>query len=153
MNRNILTVIAGVVIVVVLLVASVFVYSVENPSVAKRRVTQILETPNTFYGSTVHIEGEVENVLGTQALTVDSAGAIGEQLLVISRDSLEPVGGSGIPTSIFNPADTVSVEGEVHEFDLSRVERELGIDLDNEQFAAWQGRPYVYADDITLEDK
>ncbi len=153
MNRNILTFVGGFAVVLGLLLTSVFVYNLENPSIEERRVSQILETPRTFYGNTVSVEGDVENVIGTQALTVDGAGAIGDQLLVISRESLEPIGGSGIPQSIFNPADRVTVEGEVREFDLVRVERELGIDLDNEQFAAWQGRPFVFADDILLEDK
>lgn len=152
-DRSMVSVLVGGLVVMTLLLASIFVYNLENPSIAERRVSQILETPNTFYGTTVSIEGEIENVLGTRALTIDGPGAIGDQLLVVSRDSLEPVGGSGIPQSIFSPTEVIMVEGQVREFNLNEVEQELGVDLDDQQFSAWEGRPFVYAFSVVPSEK
>ena len=151
-NSAIATILGGLT-VVLLLLASVFVYNIENAGISERRVAQILEQPQAFYGTTVTIEGSVENVVDTQALTVNTPGAIGDQLLVISRDSLEPIGGSGIPQSIFSPQDSVTVEGQVKEFNLSEVEEELGIDLNDEAYQAWEGKPFVFASDVALQEK
>lgn len=153
LDKSAISAIIGGFVVISLLIASVFVYSIENPSIEQRRVSQILEKPVTFYGNTVSVEGEVENTIGTQALTVDGPGAIGDQLLVVSRDSLEPIGGSGIPQSIFTPTDAVIVEGQVREFHLKEVEEELGVDLDDELYAPWEGRPFVFASRIDTTDE
>lgn len=152
-RRNILIGFGGGLVVVALLVASVFVYSVENPSIAKRRVVQILETPQNFYGNTVTVEGKVGHVLGTRALTVDTPGVIGDQLLVISKESLEPVGGSGIQESIFSSTDPVRIVGQVREFNIQDVQEQLGVDLDDSIYKAWEGRPYIFVNTIHLEDK
>lgn len=152
-DKSALATMLGGFLVALLLMGSIFVYKLENPNIEERRVGQILEEPNTFYGSTVSVQGEVEKVFGTQVITLGKTDAVGDELLVISQQSLEPVGGSGIPESIFSPMDAVRVEGQVREFDLHKVEKELGRDLDDELFLAWQGRPFVYASDVALQEE
>ena len=67
----------------------------------------------------------------------------------MSKQPLEPVGGSGFDEGFFEEDDEVTIDGEVRVFNLQEVEKELGVDLVDAAFLTWEGRPVVIANHIT----
>lgn len=47
--------------------------------------------------------------------------------------------------------ETVRITGEVREFDLPGIEREIGVDLDDESLDAYDGMPSIVASSISLD--
>jgi hypothetical protein len=129
-------------------------------------------------GASVTVEGEVEETLGDQALTMRDAES-DESLLVIvhagttidgvaATDEMDIVGGqmdtvgavdqADIADPVAQPAPIAATIpssgplraiGTVDTFDVVTVEGTLGTTLSEDAFAAFQGEPYLLAD--TLE--
>lgn len=105
----------------------------------------IADDPTEFYGTTVTVSGEVNEVLGPRSFTIGD-----EELLVVSSAPLpEVVDRPGeLPLS---GGDVVKVTGRVRNFDVFEVEREIGADLDDELLDAWAATPSIVADSVSLE--
>ena len=135
------------VVVLALLAFGAFYINQNGVPQSESRIGQILEQPGDFTGEEVTVSGEVERVIGSRALTLDAPSAFSDKLLVISRNPLEPIGGSGLQT-LYSENDRVRVQGTVREFNLLEFERMLGEDLVDEEFVGWEGRPVIVADTV-----
>ena len=100
----------------------------------------ITDNTEEFYGSTVTVSGEVNEVLGPRSFTIGGEEFGGEELLVVSS----------VPRPDPEEGDVVQVTGEVQRFDVSSVERNIGFDLDGELLAPWESTPSIVADSASL---
>ena len=87
------------------------------------------------------LSGNVQGVLGPQGFTLGSPPPGGEELLVVGA-------GPDIPRPL-NPGANVRVTGTVQPFDLRVFERALGIDLADDAFLTWAGRPALLASSVS----
>lgn len=115
------------------------------------RIETEVDTPQNVYGQRVNAPAEVENVIGTRALTVGSGEREEDEILVISRQPLIPVGAAGPGIPLYQRDDSIRVVGEVQEFNREALQQELGVDLSEDLFVKWEGLPVVVADDIQME--
>lgn len=109
------------------------------------RTTQVAENPANFYGQSVNLTGEVDDIYGVQAFSLDGTGIVNDKVLVISRNALIPVGGAG-DDYLYDTGDRVQVQGTVRSFQIDDIERDLGIDLVDSMFMGWEGKPVVIAE-------
>lgn len=117
-----------------------------QPSLA---VSDLLKNPNEFMGQRVKVLALVNNNVNTHAMVVDQDDSImGDEVLVVSKNALEPVGGGGGDV-LFNEGNDVVVTGTVGRFDRQQLEQQLGVPLDPDTFARWNGRPYIVADNVS----
>lgn len=141
---------AGVAVILILLVSSIVISVNTDLPDTESGVTRILQDPNNYYGSNVNVSGDVEEIVGSRALIIDSPGAASENLLVINKNPLMPIGGSGEDDFFFQENDRVNISGEVRKFNIREIEELLGIDLVDSDFAHMEGQPVVIADSINL---
>jgi hypothetical protein len=111
-------------------------------------VADIVGNPNTYVGRTVTVNGDVQEMIGANAFTLDEeaalAGGIDNDLLVIgARQNL-----AGIDDQILN--DRVRVTGVVRMLNIADVENEIGYDLDDNLFTNWNGKPVLIASAVTM---
>lgn len=113
---------------------------------------QIAENPQEYYGSTVTVSGEVSYVLGPNALlVVPRFGVSADDTLVISPVPLSEVTDQSGDAPL-SQGEAVRITGEVREFDLPGIEREIGVDLDDESLDAYDGvMPSIVASSISLD--
>ena len=102
----------------------------------------ILDNPHSFIDEAVDISGNVVELVGTSAFTVGSDEGDGELLVVTSDPTLMADLEAGGP---------VTASGTVRLFDLEVIEEESGIDLDDELFADFDGKPVIVADAVSAE--
>lgn len=113
-------------------------------------VDEILDTPVGYYGRYVRVHGEVGDVVGPHAFTVeDSDPALDEAMLVLSPSPLGAVPGWAADGA-FPPEATAWATGVVRRFDRAALAQDLGLTLDETQFAAWAGRPVLVAQAVTI---
>ncbi len=119
-----------------------------EPLLADANVTVADITGDTaaYLGKRVVVRGDVEEVIGPNAFSIDEdallGGGVDNDLLVVSAQE-------GLP--LINEAlgdANATVFGTVRNFDLAEVEQELGYDLQDDLFADWGGRPVVVASSI-----
>lgn len=95
------------------------------------RVADIVAAPDDYFGRTVTVTADVEEVLGPMAFTLDEdapfAGGVDNDLLVLSREAgnLERIDDQWLNNK-------VRVTGTVGRRSIIEIERELGWDLDPE---------------------
>jgi hypothetical protein len=128
------------------------VYTSERDDVAPGvSMYQIAENPQEYYGSTVTVTGEASYVLGPNALlVVPRFGVSADDTLVISPVALSEVTGQSDDAPL-SQGDTVQITGEVREFEPPSIEQEIGVDLDDESLAAYDGMPSIVASSISLD--
>lgn len=150
-GRNILYILGAI---AVLLIGTGIVLYQENrvPPQSDSQLNHIAQTPNQFIGKDVSVSGNIENLLGSRAFALEVPGMFDEKVLVISKDPLIPVGGADVDQSFFNEEQRVHVQGNVREFRVKEVEAELGVDLIDDQFTEYEGKPFIYAD-LVREDR
>lgn len=135
----------GLTILVVLLIGSFFS---KQTTRSEEQIGRLLEKPKEFYGKEIDLTGEIEEIVGNRTFTLDSPDEFNGSLLVISRESLEPIGGAGASDFIFDEGERVSIKGRVEEFRVREVEERLRIDLKDEEFSSWEGKPVIIADTV-----
>ncbi|KGH45040.1 hypothetical protein IN07_18905 [Modestobacter caceresii] len=92
---------------------------------------------DVYAGTEVTVRGVVEEVLTSSAFTlVGPEGISVEPLLVVAAEGVEELT-SGTPVTV---AATVG-----REFEVTEVETELGVDLEDAEFEQWQGEEYLAA--------
>lgn len=95
------------------------------------------EDVDVYAGAEVTLRAQVEDVLSPSSFTiVGPEGVAVEPLLVVTADDvagLEP----GLPVTVAATPAT--------EFDVAEVETELGVDLEDEQYAEWDDEPFLLA--------
>lgn len=99
-------------------------------------VNDIVTRPEEYVGETVEVSDEIDE----PALTPNVFVLGDEQLLVVSAE----------PTPDVFIEATAYVVGEVRLFDLTTMEAELGLDLDDAMLAPFAGEPVVVARSIAV---
>jgi len=104
----------------------------------------VLDDPAAFYGQAMTVEGNLSQLVNERMLVISDDDLIGPDELLVLNTADGP----------FDPAmqegSRVQVTGTLHQFVLADVEHEFGIELDDNQFAGWEGRPVLVADANTL---
>lgn len=104
---------------------------------------QISQNPSRYYGQTIAVTGEVEDVRGTNAFTIDEEQLIGGQdLLVLNRNTGQVV----------QDNQTVAVTGVLRPFVVADLQRDYGFNWDQgfvQQLEAdFRDRPVLVATGI-----
>ena len=109
-------------------------------------VDQITDDPSAYDGVTVTLVGDVEDVLGPRAFTIEDQDILfDETLLVVSSRPFAAQPENVIEADMLR-SQSVMISGTVHTFNEAAFEDRLGIDLNAERVAAWSGRPALIAD-------
>lgn len=116
------------------------------------KITDIVDNAGTYAGKQVAVRAEVDDMVGTRGMVIDQEGAMtGDEILVISRQPLEAVGGAG-DDLLFDEGKDVFVTGEVVAFNRESMQRELGVVLDPDAYRSWEGKPVIVANTLTQAD-
>lgn len=109
----------------------------------RTRPQDLLDAPDEHIGETVSISGEVNQVFTPRSFTVGGSD-FGENLLIVSSDTLAPVEGrtEEIPTA---ERDIVQVTGVVQRFDSTEFNEEYEVSLPGTVASEFQGEPAVVA--------
>jgi hypothetical protein len=112
------------------------------------KVSDITGNPAQFDGQQVTLRGEVEEILGSNALKLDDnawlAGGIDNDLPVISAQQASPALDAGWLNS------WIEVKGTVRAFDRTAIEQPIGYALDNDLFTDWDGKPVLVAQSASV---
>jgi len=111
------------------------------------QIEKLVQSPRRYYGDEISLVGNVSSVLGSRAMTIEGPGILSDEVLVISKNPLVPIGG-GFDEALYQAGTRVSIRGEARKLDIDRVEEELGVDLVDSTFEEWIGKPVVIADTI-----
>lgn len=106
-------------------------------------LNDITDDPSEYYGSTVTVSGEIDEVIGARVFTIG-----GDDLLVLSADPLprpavRPAGASP------NDDNIVQVTGLVREFDVDDFGQWIDAE-DVDLFTPYRDRPVIVARSISL---
>ena len=102
----------------------------------------VFARPNEYLGTEVRIDSQVVTVVSDQAFTIADEDWGGAILHVTHQDVDQTVAED----------DQVRVIGVVEEWDTGSVEDELGVELDDDVAAAYDGEHYIVANEITVLD-
>lgn len=109
-------------------------------------VSEVAENPETYVGGTVTVAGDLEEVVGPNAIRIGGAVAGGEDLLVIGLGDFPPRLGSAMEQE----EAVLQATGTVRLFDRAEFENESGMDLDDAVFAYYEGRPALVAERLAV---
>ncbi len=110
----------------------------EVPGEPNAFLRYVIDNPREFYGRTVTVTGEIDDIVAPTAFTIGPGG-----LLLVSSAPASA-------TPDLSESQTVQVTGTVRRFDLVELERETGADLQDELFAGWEGRPAIVASSVQV---
>ena len=104
---------------------------------------EITANPSQYYGQTLAVTGEVENIYGNGVFTLDEEELFGtEDLLVVSLDSTQAV----------QDGETVATTGELRSFVVADLERDYDLTWDagvvQELEAEYSDRPVLVVDRV-----
>lgn len=102
-----------------------------------------LEQQDDLIGQEVTLSASVNEVLDDTSFTIAGDGSDVDPLLV--------VGAASDTASMVQADQEVDVSGTVEQaFVLTEVESDLGVDLDDELYAEWEGQTYLSADSVDV---
>lgn len=115
---------------------------------ATAEVHEIKDSPGQFYGGTVTLAGEIEELRGERGFVLEGDGSwFGDEILVVTRTPVR-FGARGM-----SEGDDVLVKGKVQRMMVAELERELGWDLSTELEVEFREKPVVVATSIrAVED-
>ncbi len=110
-------------------------------------ISAIVDNASAYVGQTVTVTGEVEQVLGPRSFLIEDDDFLSDDTLpVVSASAFLSRAGQQIDAErLLNSDEMVTVTGTVHIFNLAAFEERLGVDLDDEAFDAWAGKPAIIA--------
>jgi hypothetical protein len=114
---------------------------------ASATATEIVANAAAYYGQEVTVVGDVDDVLGPRAFVIEDDDVLSfAQIPVVTAGPVLDRAGQPLDRAL-DPLSTnnVMVTGTVHQFNLQAFEAQLGLDLDDQQWAAWAGRPAIIA--------
>lgn len=115
-----------------------------NPSSSPETGTTVGEVANVasanLVGKTVTVSGEVEEIVGPKAFTIEGERLFNDPELLVLNTTSSPV----IEDVL------VQVTGTVREFVVSEIEKEFDVDLDQEVEVEFRGKPVLIATAVTL---
>lgn len=147
---NALWLLAGIAAVVILVIIALPFFDQANLPGNEQQLSQVAQNPEEYYGRAIQVDGQIEEIIGTRAFTMESQGVLQDDVLIISKSPLTPVGG-GPDDFLYQADDRVSVAGTVRQFNKGELERELGVELVDEVFTTWEGRPVIIAETVQTE--
>ncbi|MGQ4648020.1 hypothetical protein [Lyngbya aestuarii] len=105
---------------------------------------EITENPEKFYNQPIAVEGEVAEIVGPNAFTLEDEELVGgSNLLVLNRTA---------PAQALNDDEVVVVTGQVRPFVLAEIERDYDLtwdlDLQSKLEAEYQEKPVLIADTV-----
>jgi len=100
---------------------------------------EITENPSQYYGKRLAVSGEVEDVVGPTAFTLDEDELFGASDLLVVTQKTQKAATDG---------ETVAVTGVLRPFVVSEVERDFDLDLDPELQVEYEDKPVFIADAI-----
>jgi hypothetical protein len=107
-------------------------------------VDAIKEAPGHYFGKTVHVSGEVDQIFSDRAFELEGSGwAFDDNIIVLTK---APVRVVGAPLA---SGDDVIVTGTVRPFTVAEVERDLGWDLGTDLEVKLSKRPVLVASSIS----
>ncbi len=117
---------------------------------------RIVDQPQEFLGKATFVSGQVREIISPRSFTISPWAFSGPELLVVSKARLAaPTGRSAMRPVL--EGDSVQVFGEVHRFDRSGFERDLGTSLGREfdsflgdDLGEREGDPAIRADRVTF---
>lgn len=137
--------------------AALMVVSFYDTRLDLREITQspqsetlqnISNNPAQFYGREVSVFGSVDKNFGTRGMLVSADGPTNNKIFVLSKQNIIGVGGGpGMP--LYPTNSPIVVSGKVQIFHLKEIEKALGIDLNDEIYAQFEGKPVIIADNTT----
>lgn len=111
-------------------------------------IPTIVDDPAEFYGSSTTVNGEVAETIEPNVFVITNEETASEAAPEdFAAEGLLVVSGGDIAPNL-TESQTVQVSGTVQEFDLATFEDELGADLNDGLYAAYDGRPAILADSI-----
>ena len=139
---------------VLALVAVLAAPLVAPPALAQRSavtgatIDQILDNPNQFYGETVRVGGEVDEMLGPRSFTLEDADLMfDEEIPVVAMQPLVDSRGQAIEPDALG-SHQVWVTGTVHQVNIGAFEGQFGVNLDDSAWQSWRGRPAIVATSV-----
>ena len=111
-------------------------------------VDDVADHPEVYLGKTVTVRGEVGEALGPRGFALEDDDLLFEdRVLVLTTGQMTDRDGRPLaPNALVDRP--VWVTGTVRLFNRAETERDLGIDLDDELFAEWEGQPAIVARSI-----
>lgn len=108
-------------------------------------LTDITDNPERFFGQTVTVDGEVNVVHSPNAFTIaeDATLDLGEILVLHDRP---------LTRELREEVERVRVTGTVREFTRTEIERDLGLELDDQLAEDFEGRPVIVARSVRALD-
>lgn len=102
--------------------------------------TAFYDDINSYVGEEVTLSADVNEVISSSSFTIAGTDDTDvEALLVVSATEVTDL----------EPDLTVAVTGTVEQaFDLTTVEEDLGVDLDDDLYDAWDQEPYLVASSV-----
>lgn len=108
---------------------------------------EVAENPDRYVDKLLTLRGQVGEVVTPEAFTLMESDANEHVVLVLSNAPDTPAT-SGNPRT---PGTLLEVTGEVRNFDLAAIERDFGIQLPEDQLAAYSDKAVIAAKYITQE--
>ena len=116
------------------------------------KIDEILDNPAAYYGRRVTVSGEVGEILGPRSFRLEDSDLVFEEAIpVVGARPLRAPGGRAVGADFFGDRE-VRVIGEVRQFNLRSFEEQLGVDLDDNLWAEFAGRPAIVAREVIAED-
>ena len=103
-------------------------------------IEEVTDNPSEFYGESVTVNGEVIEEVEPGAFRIE--GDDGE-LLVVGVQQLQKIAKGGVKE--VDEGDHVRATGEVRQFKIEEVQKEVDYGIDNEYFGDFKGDPAVLA--------
>jgi len=118
----------------------------ETPEGAAGGLTQepmledIAENPSEYYGQTVTVYGNVDEMIGPGSITLAGTAFLDENDVLVV----------GAPVEAVEEAEDedvlLEVRGDVRQFDLAEIEEDFDLDLEDDAYADFEGEPVIVAE-------
>lgn len=145
-------------IALAIVLGAILVFGGSNDSTTQTVGTAaIVAEPAAYEGDRVVVTGRIDELLTDGAMTMGSDLAPEDLLVLIEPSAF--VGGYGIGGPMTAPlpvgtsyeaGDVVQVAGTVRGFDREAMADELGLVLNDELFASWEGEPALVVDRLDV---
>jgi hypothetical protein len=105
---------------------------------------EITTNPNLYYGKTLAVTGEVENIRNANSFTLDEDKLFGGQDLLVIR--------AGTPKGTVNEGEKVAVTGVLRNFVVTELERDYDLNWDltlqKQLEAEYSNKPVLVANEV-----
>ena len=106
------------------------------PALNNSTVNQVMSNVPMYLGKTAAVNGKVAQPLSPETVTLANEGS-GDNtaLLVVARPNTLPQG--------LKPGDSIHVAGVLGTFSRPQIEKDVGVSLDPQKFAGYEGKPVL----------